>query len=498
MSTSLIELQPDVLSKENYTIKAHPAPSMRSEAEEQLSVVQANSSNPRSEAGTSSSDPSRETGDQLPSKRPAKLKTVRAPRQSTSDLLSILDSVPFTPSQGVRTPSPRHAAAQRQRKQPTQRTSFKTSHIMRPLPPQDTDVQQQHTTVYPPHPVMPSAHALPVSPPRSPVAAMAHLQAASPPSSPHPAARPHPAYAMQQYPGPSGLSAAQYAPPVHNNFNPHIMSPHVPALISHIVPVNRIMYSADGVPFVTNDILVKRYHEMHHQAPPMRTSGMHAQAPTITNAHVLGRSQNPDLAPGLRGYIRTPAPPPPRSSHTSPTPRPLQRAVDRRPRMHEEPGKMAPMVLTPERRMATGPPPGGDRSTPRPVSLGQSSRGGDNDDTSSLVSSPGRTEALGAKSKIEARVGPDGQLVFNARQRRTLRRALQRQRKVELDDGGDFDLARPLTDAERNVIVSVVQQHIGREVPEGSDVDRLARVLLSLGIQDGPDGMQDCDAGRGR
>jgi hypothetical protein len=51
-------------------------------------------------------------GDQLPVQRPAPLKHGRAnsTRGGGDTLKHILDSVPFTPSQGVRTPSPRSSA----------------------------------------------------------------------------------------------------------------------------------------------------------------------------------------------------------------------------------------------------------------------------------------------------------------------------------------------------------------------------------------------------
>lgn len=88
------------------------------------------------------------------------------------------------------------------------------------------------------------------------------------------------------------------------------------------------------------------------------------------------------------------------------------------------------------------------------------------------------------KSKIEVKLSSDGQLIFNARQRRTLRRALQRQRKQDVPDGKDFVLDAPLTDAERRIVVDVVQMHIGRPLPECTDIDDLLKVLLSLGVID--------------
>jgi hypothetical protein len=79
----------------------------------------------------------------------------------------------------------------------------------------------------------------------------------------------------------------------------------------------------------------------------------------------------------------------------------------------------------------------------------------------------------------------DGQLVFNARQRRTLRRALQRQRKMDIPDGKDFCADGPISSDERKIVVDVVQLHIGRPLPEGTNVDDLVKMLLSLGTGDG-------------
>lgn len=89
------------------------------------------------------------------------------------------------------------------------------------------------------------------------------------------------------------------------------------------------------------------------------------------------------------------------------------------------------------------------------------------------------------KSKIEVKLSSDGQLVFNARQRRTLRRALQRQRKFDIPDGNEFRLGEPITAQERMVVEDVVQTHIGCALPESTDIDELVKVLLSLGIGEG-------------
>lgn len=85
------------------------------------------------------------------------------------------------------------------------------------------------------------------------------------------------------------------------------------------------------------------------------------------------------------------------------------------------------------------------------------------------------------------KLNSDGQLIFNARQRRTLRRALQRQRRQEIPDGNDFTVEDPLTDDERRIVVDVVQMHIGRPLPACTNIDELLRVLLSLGVAE-PDG----------
>ena len=91
-----------------------------------------------------------------------------------------------------------------------------------------------------------------------------------------------------------------------------------------------------------------------------------------------------------------------------------------------------------------------------------------------------------AKSKIEVKLSSTGQLMFNARQRRTLRRALQRERRVVIPDGKDFTLEaleeQPLSQDEREVVVDVVQSHIGCPLPEDTDLDELMKVLLHLGV----------------
>jgi hypothetical protein len=83
---------------------------------------------------------------------------------------------------------------------------------------------------------------------------------------------------------------------------------------------------------------------------------------------------------------------------------------------------------------------------------------------------------------MEVKRTSDGQLVFNARQRRTLRRALQRQRKVEISDGKEFQLGETITAEEQQVVIDVVAQHTGQSLPEGTDIQELVQVLLRLGV----------------
>jgi hypothetical protein len=89
------------------------------------------------------------------------------------------------------------------------------------------------------------------------------------------------------------------------------------------------------------------------------------------------------------------------------------------------------------------------------------------------------------KSKIEVKLTSDGQLVFNARQRRTLRRALQRQRKIEIPDGKEFQLGETISAEERQVAIDVVQLHIGQPLPVNTDIQELVQVLLRLGFGEG-------------
>ena len=75
--------------------------------------------------------------------------------------------------------------------------------------------------------------------------------------------------------------------------------------------------------------------------------------------------------------------------------------------------------------------------------------------------------------------------MFNARQRRTLRRALQRQPDLNLRDGLEMD--KTITEEEKRIVIDVVQLHIGRELPETTDVEALVKILLSLGNGDAGD-----------
>lgn len=120
---------------------------------------------------------------------------------------------------------------------------------------------------------------------------------------------------------------------------------------------------------------------------------------------------------------------------------------------------------------------------PQHHSTGHASRA-DSDGVSTTSDSPFPDSPTGcSKSKIDLKVSPDGHPVFNARQRRTLRRALLRRYKLEFGGAAtpSVDLGRELTAAERRIVVDVVQKHVGRQLPERTNVSELARMLISLG-----------------
>jgi hypothetical protein len=101
------------------------------------------------------------------------------------------------------------------------------------------------------------------------------------------------------------------------------------------------------------------------------------------------------------------------------------------------------------------------------------------------------------KSKMEVKLSADGQLVFNARQRRTLRRALTRRKKPGEEAGagaggetaaGDASVSTSVASAEqRQLVVDVVQMHIGRSVPASVNPDELVKMLLGTGAGDAAD-----------
>lgn len=107
------------------------------------------------------------------------------------------------------------------------------------------------------------------------------------------------------------------------------------------------------------------------------------------------------------------------------------------------------------------------------------------DQLSTSTDSPCPESPTTNKSKIDVKFGADGQVAFNARQRRTLRRALQRQRELQLGDSAGFSADGAVTAEERRIAVDVVQSHIGRPLPENTDVDQLVKMLMSLGNADG-------------
>jgi hypothetical protein len=109
-------------------------------------------------------------------------------------------------------------------------------------------------------------------------------------------------------------------------------------------------------------------------------------------------------------------------------------------------------------------------------------RKAESDSVSTSTDSPSPdSPSANLKSKIEIKLAADGQLVFNARQRRTLRRALHRQRKLDIADGATFNVDKVITDEEKRIVVEVVQLHIGRSLPESTDIEELVKMLLSLG-----------------
>ena len=88
------------------------------------------------------------------------------------------------------------------------------------------------------------------------------------------------------------------------------------------------------------------------------------------------------------------------------------------------------------------------------------------------------------KSKIEVKLTPDGQLVFNARQRRTLRRALCRRAK---SDTASAERAQAACEDKRQLVIDVVQLHIGRALPGTTNIDELVKMLTSNGPGEGGD-----------
>jgi ABC-type uncharacterized transport system YnjBCD ATPase subunit len=76
---------------------------------------------------------------------------------------------------------------------------------------------------------------------------------------------------------------------------------------------------------------------------------------------------------------------------------------------------------------------------------------------------------------------------LNARQRRTLRRALQRQPELQLVDGCLFTLDSTISEQQRRIVLEVVQSHIGRPLPESTNLDQLVKMLLNLGTNDAGD-----------
>lgn len=101
---------------------------------------------------------------------------------------------------------------------------------------------------------------------------------------------------------------------------------------------------------------------------------------------------------------------------------------------------------------------------------------------------------LHPKAKIDFKVTSEGSLVFNARQRRTLRRALQRQRKIEIPDGREFTPGAPLTAEERRMVADVIQLHVGCALPPSTDFSGLVKTLLSLGVEGDASQMQSSGA----
>jgi hypothetical protein len=111
----------------------------------------------------------------------------------------------------------------------------------------------------------------------------------------------------------------------------------------------------------------------------------------------------------------------------------------------------------------------------------------DSDRLSTSTESPSPDSPTANKSKIEIKFGPNGQLTLNARQRRTLRRALQRQPELQLVDGCLFTLDSTISEQQRRIVLEVVQSHIGRPLPESTNLDQLVKMLLNLGTNDAGD-----------
>eukprot|EP00892_Ulva_mutabilis_P006670 jgi/Ulvmu1/4375/UM002_0100.1 len=449
----------------------------------------------------SSSVPIRAEGDlQLQLRTLAPLKNARphasrAGSTAPGDALKhILDSVPFTPSQGVRTPSPRQANDQRVAR-PSANPVFQFEDIASP-PPIGHDLAIGQASSWS------SAHIVPD-----------HGGAGWCPSSP---ARPSDGqfYSLHHVNSPRSHSQASTSSGSPRAMQADTLLPpsgHMYPLPSNRQPSHRAHGQDQGpirplVHQLSRTTLASSFSAMA-PFPPYEDL-----VPSMFHGNCLGAMPQERTSSGMSLGHRVSFPQPPRLARFPPVapvpPLSESRMSGLRPDNRSFGHPSPPRALKSKKdlsgraessaRHGTSTASSGSHGgmTEEMVSAVSASSGKqgmmsgrrdlDSGSTSTDSPNPG-SPTQQVKSKIEVKLNSDGQLVFNARQRRTLRRALQRQRRQEISDGNDFSLDAPMSEAERRIVVEVVQMHIGRPLPACTNIDDLLRVLLSLGVVD-PDG----------
>lgn len=400
---------------------------------------------------------------------------------SLNHLKHILDSVPFTPSQGVRTPSPRHCMDASQGNpffsdvvssppamHPNRCVSPEPSWNVGVIAKHDAPVRElpQHNSPLARRYREAALCGQALQTPRS------QSQASTQSGSPHKVAQPDMC----------GASAAAHMHPVwhdrqpHGNEQGHMPLVHVPGqgvgqgmyppedyrAPAYEMPMPHGMY---GVPTDLAPLHVRPHQPFPHQLPPAGLAAM----PSVPD--VRQPSMTRTVNTNARGQV---SPQRTQGKQVKKEGSNRQQFSSPQPDNRAQPGRKS---------MDSG-------AVKVAANAGQpfSSYYKDSDAVSSLsTDSPGPDSPNQvAKSKIEVKLSSTGQLMFNARQRRTLRRALQRERRVAIPDGKDFTLEaleeEPISQDERAVVVDVVQSHIGCPLPEGTDLDELMKVLLHLGV----------------